>query len=237
MRLKQHYSGSTANMYEVISDSGGRLMIDMGVPWTKKLLPAIDHDLSNIEGWLLSHSHLDHAKALKDVLQAGIDVYASQCTFASQDLQKHRRARWVSGNTLIRLDTFEIYCFELHHDVPILGFAIRDKHTSEFMLFATDTSHITQKFVHPFQIIAIECSYNREYLQKRIDEKTINEALGIRLLSNHMEESNCLKYIIEFCDLSKLEEVHLLHMSASNLHKDRIKKEFERKLLVEVITV
>ena len=164
-------------------------------------------------------------------------MYANADTFWSHGITGHRRVNVVADKSFIRLDTFQVYCFDLHHDVPILGFIIRDKNTNEFMLFCTDTSHITQRWAYPFQIIAIECSYNREYLAKRVREKTINEELAKRLLNSHLEEKETLRYITRFCNLSKLEEVHLLHMSSDNINKARIKKTFEKELLVKVVTV
>lgn len=236
MLLKQHYSGSSGNLYEITANNGSRLLIDPGIKWAD-VLEALNYNLKGIEGALCSHLHSDHSQALKDVIQAGINVYANEDTFESHGLLSHRRAKLVADKTLVRLGTFEVYCFDLHHDVPILGFIIRDKTTNEFMLFCTDTSHISQKFKYPFQIIAVECSYNREYLAKRVREKTIHEELAKRLLSSHMEEKEALRYITEFCDGSKLEQVHLLHCSADNINKTRIKKTFEKELLVEVITI
>ncbi len=100
-----------------------------------------------------------------------------------------------------------------------------------------DTEQDDPRIGNQFAIIAIECSYNKEYLAKRVREGTINEKLAKRLLSSHMEEKTCLNYLKDFCDLSKCREVHLLHMSADNINKERIKKEFEKELFIEVKTL
>ena len=44
MRFLQHHSGSAGNLYECISSSGQRLIIDSGVTWAKieKALKAVD---------------------------------------------------------------------------------------------------------------------------------------------------------------------------------------------------
>ena len=237
MRVKQHYSSSAGNLYEIISVSGSKLLIEAGVKW-KKILKALEYDLSNIEGCLISHGgHQDHSVAIKDVLRAGIPVYASDSSFEAHGLLNDRRTYPVSNKHLIRLDSFEIFCFDVNHDVPTLGFIVREKATREFLLFCTDTAYITQRFNYPFSIIMLECAYNKEYLQHRVDTKTINEELATRLLTSHMEEKETLRYLQDFCNLSKCKEIHLLHQSADNINKKRIKKTFQEKLFIEVKTI
>ncbi len=57
MIFRQHYSGSSGNLYEIVANSGARLLIEAGVTW-KKLQKALDYNLSNIEACLISHGHL-----------------------------------------------------------------------------------------------------------------------------------------------------------------------------------
>ena len=230
MKFEQLYSSSTGNLYLVTANNGKRLMIECGVTWAK-LQEALNYELSDIVGCLLTHEHADHSKAVKDVRQAGIEVYASVGTFEALGITG-RRINAVKDKTLLRLDGFQIYFFDTNHDAAEpLGFIVRAD--NEFLLFATDTSHIRQQFKHPFSIIAIECSYNKEYLAKRVEEGTINESLAKRLLRSHMEEKVAMRYVEKFCDLNECREIHLLHMSADNLHKDRIKKEFEKHFFLE----
>ncbi|MCK5127221.1 MAG: hypothetical protein KAR42_13285, partial [candidate division Zixibacteria bacterium] len=102
-----------------------------------------------------------------------------------------------------------------------------------YMLFATDTAFIRQRFNTPFSIIAIECSYDKDVLQNRVESGDINETLAKRLLTSHMEKQVALKYLTDYCDLSKCREIHLLHLSRENIDKDKAKKDFERKLFIE----
>jgi len=233
MRFERLYSSSMSNLYIVTAANGKRLLIECGVTWPK-LQKALNYDLTGIEACLLSHSHKDHSKAVIDVMGSGIDVYSSAGTFASLQLEKHRRIKPVADKTLVRLDSFDVLCFATNHDAAEpLGYCVRDKDASEYLLFATDTSHITQRFATAFNIIAIECSYDISILQERVEAKTINEELAKRLLSSHMEKQRAIEYLEKFCDLSKCREIHLLHMSGDNIDKEQTKIDFEKRFFIE----
>lgn len=231
MKFEQLYSSSSGNAYVVTAANGKRLLIECGVTWPL-LQQALNYDLTGIEGCLISHEHKDHSKAVQDVMKAGIDVYSSYATLEACGVQDERRAKSLSPS-LYHVGCFDVRGHCSNHDaiVPLLFTVGVD---GENMLFATDTSHISQKFLHPFDIIAIECSYNEPYLRKRVEEKTINEQLATRLLTSHMSKENCLNYLQNFCNLNKCREIHLLHLSADNINKDRIKREFEKKLFIEI---
>ena len=237
MEFEQFYSGSSGNLYQVTASNGKRLIIDPGVAW-KKVLGALKYKTSGIEGCFLSHSHQDHCQALHEVRKAGIEIYSSKATLQSIKMDTGRRINAVANKTLVRLKSFEVLCFDTFHDAPEpLGFVVREKESGEHLLFATDTKCIKQRFPYAFSIIAIECSFNGEYLAKKVKAGEIDESLARRLLTSHMEEKETLRYLQEFCDLSACRQVHLLHMSASNIHKERIVSEFESSLFLEVITV
>ncbi len=239
MKFEQLYSGSAANLYMVTASNGKRLMIECGIAW-KNLMRALNHDLRDIVGCLLTHEHADHSKAVKSVILNGIDVFASEGTFKALGLGLDmRRVRLITDKTIISCCSgFTVMSFAVNHDAAEpLGFIIRDMETGEDLLFVTDTSHIKQQFDLKFDIIAIECSYNLEYLEKRVEAKTIHEEVAKRLLTSHMEEKETMRYLAEFCDLSKCREIHLLHMSADNINKERIQKDFEKRFFIQTRTV
>lgn len=245
MKFQQLYSSSSGNAYVITAASGKRLLIECGVPWSSDkphvptLLKALGHDLTDIEGCLLTHEHKDHSKAVKDVMKAAIDVYSSAGTIAACFAAKTRRAKIAPISTQYDPkpfgvgEDFRITAYRSNHDAtePLLYVVRCD---GELLLFATDTSHINQHFPYKFDIIAIECSYNEPYLRKRVEKGTINEQLAKRLLESHMSESNCLSYLQNYCNLDKCREIHLLHLSADNINKTRIKREFAKKLFIEI---
>ena len=201
MKFIQYYSSSRGNLYEVVAENGKRLLLECGISW-RKLRRSLDYDLSNIVGCLLTHEHQDHCKAIEDVMQAGIDVYASKGTFDALDIIDNRKAKIIEDRILTRCQEFDIFSFSLEHDAKEpLGFIIREKDIQEHLLFVPDTSYITPRFATAFDIIAIECSYDRDILHERVDLNSINETVAKRLLTSHMEKRTTMRYLAEFCDL------------------------------------
>jgi phosphoribosyl 1,2-cyclic phosphodiesterase len=245
MRFIQHYSSSKANLYVVTADNGRRLSVECGARWDK-IQKALDYDLSNIEGCVLSHSHKDHSKAAKDVVKAGINLYASKATLAACGVQR-RRAHAIADKTLVRLDSFEVLAFSVNHDCDgSLGFVVRerlyehrpgwnDRPAGEYLLFVVDTSHITQRFNYPFSIVAIECAYDITVLQPRVERKEVNETYAKRLLTSHTEKQTCIRYLREFCNLLKCREIHLLHLSRDNIDAEATRKEIEDMFFIKTI--
>lgn len=235
MIFQQLHSSSSGSLYTVTATNGKRLLLECGVKW-KRLQNTLKYDLSGFEACFITHEHKDHSAAIQDVLRAGIEVCASAGTLEALSAQPGRKVNVVADKTLLRYPTFEVFCFDVNHDSKKpLGYIVREKDTNEYLLFVTDTSHIIQRFVYPFSIIAIECSYDKEILQDRVDRQDINEALAKRLLMSHTEKQTAIKYLMESCDLSKCREIHLLHCSGDNLDKEQTRKEIESMTFIKTI--
>jgi len=237
MKVVQHASSSKGNLYEIVALSGERLLIELGLTW-QNTQKALNYNLTNIEAVFASHFHADHFKEPEKAIQAGIDLYASRKSLEFKNLLGNRKANIVEDKTLVQLNSFQVLCFGIEHDCPdTLGFVVRENATGEYLLFATDTAFIKQRFSYPFSVIMIECSYCKEILQKRVDTGDINESLAKRLLTSHLEKQNTMNYIAEFCDLSKCQEIHLLHMSGENIDKEQTKIEFEKKFFCKTVII
>lgn len=235
MTFEQHFSSSRSNLYTVTTANGRWLLLECGVRWPV-LQKALDYDLDSINGCLLTHEHADHSKAIKDVMRAGIDVYSSAGTFEVLGIKNNRRTKILESYAGATNKNFDCYAFPLNHDAQEpLGYIVREVETNEYLFFASDTSHIKQRFNIKFSIIAIGCSYDIEILQQRVDTQDINETLAKRLLTSHMEKQVTMNYLAEFCDLCKCRQIHLLHMSGDNIDKQATKKKFEKRFFIETV--
>ncbi len=126
MKFNQKYSGSTGNLYEVISSNGNRLIIDPGVTWAK-IEKAFDYDLGNIEACFCTHRHQDHCKGINDISIAGIPIYTSKETIDHMGIVGLKTTA-IRNKDLIRLESFDIYVFETQHDCKgSFGFVVLDK--------------------------------------------------------------------------------------------------------------
>ncbi len=235
MKFQQLHSGSRANLYTLTAPNNERLLIECGLPWGK-LKESLGYDLGGIVGCLLTHNHLDHSKAVAGVMKAGIDVYASAGTFEAVGVNGERRAKRIAVRTMTEIGGFQVFAYPAHHDAvePLLFIVGYD---GDYLLFATDTSHITQRFDLAFKIIAIECSYDKDILQERVDTHDINEEVAKRLLTSHMEKQNCIDYLSGCCDLSQCQQIHLLHMSGDNLDKIQARNDIEKRFFIETVIV
>lgn len=231
-----HFSGSAGNLYTVEATNGKRLMLEMGVAWSK-IQEALDYKIDNVEGALISHADLDHAFAHKKVLQAGFDVFASRETWEALGYQEDkmwRRCRVVADGIISELPSFQVYSFEVPHDSPgAMGYVVREKESEELLLFVTDFHYIPQVFPWKFDIIMIAVNYDKKILQARVDSGSINEELAKRIVFSHPEKEMVKRYLRDSCDLSRCRALYLLHASAGNLDRPATCKEFSEEFFID----
>ena len=236
MIFKAHFSSSAGNLYELISASGQRMLIDPGVTWAK-LQKALKYDLSNIDGVCCGHFHADHSKSAGKVLEAGIDLFASKETLDALDLCGCRHSHVIEDERRFSIgQTFECFPFSLQHDAEgALGFVIYDKSSDENLLYVNDTRSIKQQFGLAFDIVAICCGYDINVLRKREADGTIDPSLAKRLLLSHMEAETTKLYLRDCCCLDQCTEIHLLHCSRGNLGAEKVRRDIEAEFFTKTL--
>lgn len=230
MRLTTLASGSKGNCYLLETDTGS-LLIEVGIP-IKKIKQALGFDFSSIQGCLITHEHKDHAKAIKDIAKLGIDVYASEGTLKALNCTGHRFIPLTPKKTKV-IGDFKVLPFNVEHDATEpLGFLIR--YEDKKMLFATDTYYLRYKF-NNLTHIAIECNYIRSIMEDMLEQGLLDIKRVTRTMKSHMS----LEHLIEFLksnDLSKVQEIYLLHLSDDNSNisviKEGIKKVYSGNLII-----
>jgi len=86
MRIEVIGTGSSGNCY-LLTVENKTLVIEAGVNFTK-FKKAVNFDLSNIVGVLVSHEHGDHAEFIKDFQKFGKNIY---CTSGTAEACKLKR--------------------------------------------------------------------------------------------------------------------------------------------------
>ncbi len=222
MRFKAYASSSRANAYTV-SDGQQTILIEMGLP-IRELKKALGFGLSEVSFALLTHCHQDHCRAVSEVMKAGVDVYTSQGTIDFLGLTGHR-IHAVAAQEQFGVNGWQIVPVEAQHDAPEpLSYYIVNP-AGERMLFATDTFYLKNRFAN-MNLIAVECNYAADILQANVDAGTIDHMLRNRLLKSHFSLEN-VKEFLKANDLSRVEEIHLLHLSDSNSDAARFKTEIQ----------
>jgi phosphoribosyl 1,2-cyclic phosphodiesterase len=222
MDIKTLASSSTGNCY-FVSDRGETLMIECGIA-IDKIKSGCNYRLSGFTGCLLSHAHMDHAKAAKDILAAGIDLYCSAGTAATLGLSGHR-LHVIKAYQSLRVGRFLIHPLDARHDcAEPLGFLVVTE--EEKLLFATDTFYLKDTFAGLTRIM-IECNYDAATLEENIASGYVEANRRDRLLQSHMSLETC-KATLQANDLSQVSEIHLIHLSFKNADAERFKREIQR---------
>jgi len=214
MEIKVLASGSSGNAY-LVSDGKTPLLLEAGIAF-RFIQQKLNFQTSGIAGCLITHEHLDHAGAARDLMKAGIDCYMSQGTADALKLDGPRilnereyrlhiiRARWQ-----FKIGTWDIKPFSAHHDAAEpLCFLMAGR--SGRLLFATDTAYIAHRF-EGLTHLMIEANYSAPLLK----DNTPASDLRRSILQDHMSLETLIR-MLRANDLTKVEEIYLLHLSNNN---------------------
>lgn len=221
MKIKVLGSCSSGNCY-LLQSKKETLIIECGVD-LRKVMKAIDFNISNVVGCLISHEHKDHSKYVNGLMNKGINVYSSPLTFEALGIDERRnhRAKYIFSEEYIKIGEFQVIPFKTKHDAAEpLGFYIFHPEMGS-MLFATDTYYIDYTF-KDLNHIFIECNYSKDIL----DKKDLPDTLKRRLIKSHFELGNVKTYLKNL-DLTTTKEIVLLHLSDSNSDSNVFRSEIE----------
>ncbi|WP_432355279.1 MBL fold metallo-hydrolase [Sporosarcina sp. A2] len=219
IEIKTLATGSTGNCYW-ISDGSTSLLLECGISF-KQIQKALNFKTSDLAGVLVTHEHKDHCKAIKQVADRGLDIYMSPGTKVALGIE-HHRFKAVENKKQFRIGTWTILPFDVQHDVSEpFGFMLANQ-DGERLLFATDTYYIRYKFPGLTHLM-IECNYSQQILDDNADHGRIPSFLRERVMESHFSLENLIAFL-KANDLSKVEEIHLLHLSDSNSDAVEFKK-------------
>lgn len=231
MKLKVLASGSKANCY-ILEAGGEKLILECGVGF-KDILHALDFNISNVAGCLITHEHGDHSRAVNDVVYRGIMCYTSEGTARScmngvYDPQWHK----VTAGEQFNVGGFTVLPFEAQHDAAEpLGFLIQKG--GEKLLFATDTYYLQYNFIG-VNYMLIECNYIQEILDRNTESGAIHPAQRKRIMESHFELNRVIEFL-KASDLSKCKKIVLLHLSDVNSDERFMVKEAQHATGVETV--
>lgn len=222
IKIRALASGSRGNCYH-ITDGSTPILLECGISF-KEIRKQLNFNTSSIAGCLITHEHKDHCAGLKDVLRAGINAYMSPGTAAALEI-KHHRIKTVEVKKQFNLGTWTILPFDVQHDTaePI-GFLLANQQGDK-LLFATDTYYIKYRFPGLTHIM-VECNYSMEILNENIATGIVPQVMKKRLLRSHFSLEN-VKDFLKANDLSKVQEIWLLHLSDNNSDKELFKREIQ----------
>lgn len=215
-------SSSKGNCYH-ISDGKTPLLLEAGIKF-KEIQRKLNFQTSKIKGCLITHEHKDHCAGVQDMVKNGKDCYMSQGTAEAIGV-KGSRIKPVEARKVFTIGTWTILPFEVEHDVTEpLGFLLANE-AGDKLLFATDTYYIRYKFKGLTHIM-VECNYSLDILNQNIKEGHVPQVMKKRLLRSHFSLEN-VKDFLNSNDLTKVQEIWLLHLSDNNSDEVRFKDEVQ----------
>jgi len=214
MILKIINSNSAGNAY-ILTNNKETLLIECGVS-IKLIKRAIDFNIHRVVACLVSHSHLDHCCAAKDIIKCGIKLYASHGTLEALNLDLARNTYVIAAGKTYRIGSFKILPFDIKHDcIEPLGFLISHEETGN-ILFLTDSFYVEYKFSNLHNII-LEANYAQEILDEKTSDGTSQTFLRNRVMKSHMGLHTAIN-LLKANDLSQVNNIVLVHLS--DVHSD-----------------
>lgn len=212
-------SSSAGNAY-YISDGHTPVLIECGIRF-HDLQQRLDYQVSTLAACLLSHEHADHARSARDVLRAGVDLYATQGTSDALGLDGHR-LRPIRAREQAQIGTWTVLPFETVHDAaePV-GFLLASQ-TGAKVLYLTDSAYCRYRF-RGLTHLLVEANWSRDILQRNVESGSLDPALARRIMRNHMSLERLLE-MLKANDLSQVREIHLLHLSDGNSDADLFRR-------------
>ena len=205
-------SSSRGNCY-IVSDGKTAILLECGLRFSQ-LKKRMGSQLREICACLVSHEHKDHSRCFMDLIQSGVEVFASEGT---ADALQCGLLSTIEAGKQFRAGSLTILPFETFHDAEEpLGFLIYSHLDGDRLVFATDTVNLGYQFPN-VNLLALEANYDASLLSlcQRMPEKVKK-----RITNTHMEIETLCRYL-RTIDLSRCREIYLLHLSnASSNERD-----------------
>ncbi len=171
----------------------------------------------------MSISHADHCKAAADLMRAGVDVYMSAGTAEALKLTGHR-LRIVRALERVQIGSWKVLPFDTVHDAKEpLGFLLASG--AEKLLYLTDSAYCKYRFRGLTRIL-IECNHSLDILQANVESGAVPAAMKRRVMRSHMS-LDTVKGFLKANDMSRVREIHLIHLSDGNSDAERFKGEIQ----------
>lgn len=229
MEINHIASGSSGNAI-IVGDGETRLLLDAGISY-KKIARWIRP--TSLAGVLITHEHGDHSKAVPELVRRGVQIYASKGTWESMAdeiplcimrVLKHLDQREIGSWTVLP--------FDVKHDAAEpMGFLFQSNVTGEKGVYIADSAYVQYNFSGVTHWI-IEANYADEILETSDDEEWLKD----RIRQSHFSFDDLCRFFDD-SDLSKTEEIHLVHLSDRNSHEEQFKRKLQSRYGVPVYTI
>lgn len=230
MKFRCCGTGSTGNCYSLISSSGEILLVECGVKRWNHILKMIDYKVSDVSGCILTHQHFDHCYNMKNVLDAGIQIYTNDKTVKNMNIRTSELMKGVPERYPFRVGSFIVTPFELPHTTydkeakmlipcPNFGYLVEHEEMGK-LLYLTDFEYCRYKFKSmEINHLVIGCNYCEELIDR-------NNPKWEHQITGHCSLSTCKQFIKKKLTES-LKTVTLVHLSSDASDAGKMFKEIK----------
>jgi phosphoribosyl 1,2-cyclic phosphodiesterase len=142
----------------------------------------------------------------------------------SDELQLSR-TKIIQSKKAFKVGTWDVLPFDTIHDSPEpLGFLLANQ-TGEKLLYITDTMYCKYRF-NGLTHIMIEANFARDILDDNVTKGIIPHEMKRRLIKTHFSLDN-VKEFLKANDLSRVQQIYLIHLSDNNSDEARFKREIQ----------
>lgn len=157
-------------------------------------------------------------------MKAGVNVYMSQGTKDALCVTGHRVVVVKAGEQ-INIGSWRVLPFRAEHEcAEPLGFLLASN-AGEKLLYLTDSCYCRHTF-SGLNYILLECNYCIDIVNANATSGVIPSGMKKRLVKNHMSLKTA-KQFLQANDLSKVTEIHLIHLSDKNSNAERFQREVQ----------
>ncbi len=220
MDIKPLASGSKGNCYHV-TDGQTAILLDCGLP-SPEINRKLAFGLHTIQGILLSHEHMDHARGALKLGARGIRIYTGELT-ADQGGIPDQYVQKVRHGVTFQLGTWEVMPFLIKHDAgEPYGFHLHSTSTGERLLYITDTPFSPYRFPGLTHIM-IEANYDLDTLRDNVASGAVHPAAKHRIIQTHFSIQTAIRFL-QTSNLSWVQEIWLIHLSDNNAQAEDFKR-------------
>lgn len=223
MNLHIINSNSNGNCYILKDSKGKMLLLECGVQ-IQKIKEAVNFDLQNIVGCILTHSHGDHCKSAEQLTALGVNIYTSQGT---KEAFKFESCNVIAVPQLksFKLGEFSVKPFDVKHDAPDpFGFLIQHEEMGT-TVFMTDTYYCEYVFPELNNII-IEANYCEDIIAEKLGNASTTGFVRGRVIQSHMSLQTCIKTLQSY-DLTQVNNIVVIHLSDRNSDENKFLAEIK----------
>ena len=229
MEIKVIASGSSGNC-TAISTGNAIILLDAGIGY-KKIQPALKHE--NPAAALITHEHGDHAKleTIQKLLDSAVEVYMTEGTAEKLQLEEIYNLHLIRDAESFEVAGLDILSIASMHDaVEPVNYVLSSR--KESIWYITDDGDFSEAFyqVAPPTKIIIEA--NHDPMKVRTDFGIDNKQVR-RILTYHASILKTADFLSKI-DRSKLQEVHLIHISKRHGDKAAFKELIHSRINVPV---